>query len=93
MGQRSGGLAALGADMTQASLDRLLRWGIVFSIVWLAGAGSLIALLAGRKAKKEIGASGGELEGSGRAMWCVVVGTIGLVAWVPILAIAIVNQF
>jgi 6-phosphogluconate dehydrogenase (decarboxylating) len=79
--------------MTQGDLDRLLRWGIVFSIVWLAGVGSLFALLAGRKAQREIARSGGEMEGSGRARWCVIVGSIGLVIWIPILTIALANQF
>jgi hypothetical protein len=87
------GLTPEEAHMTQEGLDRLLTWGTVFSIVWLAGAGSLFALIAGRKAKREIALSGGELEGSGRAQWCVIVGTIGLVIWIPILAIAVANQF
>ena len=54
------GPAVHGSGMTQRSLDSLLRWGIVFSIFWLAGAGSLFALLAGLRAKREIAQSGGE---------------------------------
>jgi hypothetical protein len=87
------GLTPEESHMTQGDLDRLLRWGIVFSLVWLAGVGSLFALMAGRKAKRKIALSGGELEGSGRAQWCLIVGTIGLAIWIPILTIAVANQF
>ncbi len=64
--------------MNQEQIDRMLKWGIVFSILWLAGLGSLFAIIAGSKAKKAIYASNGTLVGTGKALWCLVVGGLGL---------------
>jgi len=79
--------------MTQDQLDRSLKWGVIFSILWLAGAGSLLAVIFGYKAKKAIEASNGSLVGSGRAWWCLVVGGLGIIFWVPIVFVAVINQF
>jgi hypothetical protein len=38
--------------MTQDQVDRNLKWGIIFSIVWLAGIGSLLATIFGFRARK-----------------------------------------
>ena len=72
-------------DERQAKVDSIVRWGLVFAIFWLAGIGSIIA-------PRTIAASGGELIGSGRALACILVGAAGVLIWVPILIIAIVNQ-
>jgi len=63
----------------QIRLSRSLTTGFAFSIVWLAGVGSLIALAIGIKALVQISRSGKKLSGSGLAWWCVVVGGIGVV--------------
>jgi len=79
--------------MTQDQLDRNLRWGIIFSIVWLMGIGSLVAVVLGFKAKRAIKASNGSLIGIGRTWWCLIVGGLGIFFWVPVVIIGVVNQF
>ena len=82
------------ADATpgQEQLDRILSRGIVFSIVWVAGFGSLYAFLCGLRARRMIQASGGTLEGRGRAWWCLIVGALGMLMWFPIFAVGIFNN-
>lgn len=63
----------------QIKLSTLLSIGFVFSIVWLAGLGSLIALVIGLRARTLIRKAGGRIAGSGLAWWCIIVGTIGVV--------------
>ena len=70
-----------------------LKWGIVFSIFWIAGIGSIWAVLSGLTANRAINSSNGTLVGKGKALWCIIVGAIGLILWVPILIIGFVNQF
>ena len=79
--------------MNQDQIDKTLKWGIVFSIVWLMGLGSLLAILLGLKARKAINTSGGTLIGTGRVWWCLVVGGLGLAFWLPIILIGFRNQF
>ncbi len=79
--------------MTQLELDHLLRRGILFSILWLMGIGSAIAVYSGLKAKRAIGASGGVLQGSRRVWWCLIVGGLGIIIWSPLVVVAIANQF
>ena len=76
----------------QNKVNILLKWGIVFSILWLAGIGSLIAFVSAMKAKKMINDSNDELNGAGRVWWCLIVGGFGILFWVPIVLIGIVNQ-
>ncbi len=78
--------------MNQSQLDSILKWGIIFSLFWLAGIGSLVAVILGLKARKAIRASDGKLVGSGRVRWCLIVGGLGLALWVPIVVIGVVNQ-
>lgn len=70
---------------TQDKVDKLLKWGIIFSILWLAGFGSLLAFIFGLKAKGLISKSNGEVSGMGRAQWCLVVGVLGMLFWFPII--------
>lgn len=79
--------------MNQDQIDRILKWGILFSILWLAGLGSLFAITSGLKARKAINASNGILLGTGRVWWCFVVGGLGLAFWLPIILIGVSNQF
>jgi hypothetical protein len=78
--------------MTQDQLDRNLRWGIVFSIVWLMGIGSLVALVLGFKARRAIKVSNGRLIGIGRTRFCLIVGGLGIIFWFPIVIIGVVNR-
>ena len=65
----------------QHQVDGMLRRGIFFSIFWLMGVGSLIAIIQAVKARKIIRQSNGEIRGSGKVMWCFIVGGAGLLFW------------
>jgi hypothetical protein len=65
----------------QPRIDALLRKGIVFSIVWLAGIGSLISIVLGLKAKRLITESGGIATGMGRVWWCLILRGLGIAIW------------
>jgi hypothetical protein len=80
-------------DGRQAKVDGILRWGLVFAIFWLAGIGSIIALISGVRARRIIAASDGELVGNGRALACILAGAAGMLIWLPILFIGFTNQF
>jgi hypothetical protein len=79
-------------DERQVQVDRIVRWGLVFAIFWLAGIGSIIALVSGIRARRMIAASGGELVGNGRALACILAGAAGVIIWLPILLIGFLNQ-
>lgn len=64
----------------QIRLTKSLTTGFAFSIVWMAGIGSMIALVIGIKALIQISRSENKLSGSGLAWWCIIVGGIGVVA-------------
>ena len=72
--------------LLQYRLDSMLRFGIICSIVWMMGLGSLYAFICGLRARSLIKASDGQLVGMGRAKWCLVVGALGMAVWFPILA-------
>lgn len=76
----------------QNKVNSLLKRGVIFSILWLFGFGSLIAVISGIKAKKIIKESNGELFGSGRVWWCLIVGSFGVLLWFPIVLVGIINQ-
>lgn len=78
--------------MTQDQVDRSLKWGIVFSICWLVGLGSLYAFIQGLRTRKAIVRSEGQLVGTGRAWWCIIVGGLGFLWWFPIVAAGIRNH-
>jgi hypothetical protein len=64
----------------QIRLSKSLTTGFAFSLVWLAGIGSLISLIVGIRALMKISRSGQKLSGSWLAWWCVIVGGIGAIA-------------
>jgi len=77
---------------TQRDVDRLLQRGVIFSLVWLMGIGSVVAFFSGLRAKRLIEQSDGTVKGMGRVWWCLIVGGLGAAIWVPLLVIAIVNN-
>jgi len=81
------------SEGAQARVDALLRRGMIFSILWLAGFGSAVAVVNALRARRLINASGGALLGMGRVWWCLIVGSIGVILWTPIVLVVIVNQF
>jgi len=70
----------------------MLQFGIICSIVWMMGIGSLYAFLCGLRARSIIKASGGQLVGMGRAKWCIIVGGIGIAVWLPVLAVVVMRR-
>lgn len=77
--------------LEQEKIDSLLKWGIVFSIIWLAGFGSLISFRNGYKAKRMIENNQG-LVGKGRVWWCFIIGGFGFILWMPIVIIGVINN-
>lgn len=62
---------------------------LVLGIVWLAGLGSLLALIFGIMGKNQIDASGGRQTGRGMAVAGIVLGVVGLaglIVWIILIA-------
>jgi hypothetical protein len=76
----------------QNHVDHLLRRGILFSLLWLAGFGSLYAFINGLRARKLIKQSNGFLKGNGKVWWCLIMGAFGILVWSPIYIIGIYNN-
>lgn len=81
-----------GADVMakQAELNKLLWRGKVYSIIWLAGFGSAVALHAGLKARRMI-KSNPELQGMKQAGYCIMAGGAGFAVLCAAVAIGIFN--
>ena len=76
----------------QDQLDTILSRGVVFSIVWIMGFGSLYAFICGLRARRMIRASAGTLKGQGRMWWCLIAGFVGMLVWFPIFAVGVINN-
>jgi hypothetical protein len=76
----------------QEHVKSLVKWGVVFSIVWLAGIGSLVALVLGSKARNIIKQSNTTIKGMGGVWWCLILGAFGIIIWFPILFIIVINM-
>jgi hypothetical protein len=80
---------ASGYGAAPAGTNGLAIASLVLGIVWIAGLGSLLALIFGVMAKNQIDASGGRQSGRGMAVAGIVlgiVGLIGLVIWIILIA-------
>lgn len=75
--------------LLQQRLDSMLRFGIICSIAWMMGFGSLYAFACGLKARRMIRSSNGALVGMGKARWCILVGSIGMAVWLPVFALVV----
>jgi hypothetical protein len=64
----------------QVKVSKLLGVGFVFSLVWIAGIGSLMAFVLGFYARRLIIRSNGRIVGIGMAWWCIILGSIGMIA-------------
>jgi hypothetical protein len=76
----------------QNEVDAILRRGIIFSIFWLMGVGSLIAIIQGIKARKIIRQSNGQITGMGKVMWCFIVGGVGVLFWGFVILMVIIKS-
>jgi hypothetical protein len=63
---------------TQRQVNYVVKRGLFFSIFWLFGIGSVIAILKGLEARRMIASSGGRLRRAGGAWWCIIVGSLGI---------------
>jgi hypothetical protein len=76
----------------QNEVNSMLRRGVFFSIVWLMGIGSLIAIIQGIKARRIIRRSDGEIKGAGKVLWCFIVGGVGLLFWGFVILMVIIKR-
>lgn len=64
----------------QIRVSKILSRGFVFSIVWLGGIGSAIAVVSGVRALRLIRSADNRPVGKGMAWWCIVAGAVGALA-------------
>lgn len=72
--------------------DELLKKGVWFSIFWLLGFGSFVAVKNALKARTIINNSNGEIKPDGRVWWCLIVGGLGLSFWLFVIIMALINN-
>jgi hypothetical protein len=77
----------------QLNVNRMLNRGVLFSIIWLVGIGSLIAVVQALKARRLIRESNGKLNGNGKVWWCLILGGLGLLFWIPMIGGLVVSSF
>lgn len=63
----------------QRKVSSLIRVGIIFSIFWIAGIGSIISIVLGVKARNIIKRANVNITGMGGVYWCLIVGGLGLI--------------
>ena len=78
-------------ESKQLQVNRLLNRGVVFSIIWLLGIGSVYSVFLATRAMRMIRRSNGELQGLGRVCWCYIVGGIGILLFGSILISVFAN--
>lgn len=71
----------------QIRVSKMLADGFIFSIVWLAGIGSLLAFLKGLRAMRIIQQSNGALTGKVMAWWCIIFGGLGTILFLILASI------
>ena len=74
----------------QTKVRLLLRIGILFSIFWIAGIGSIISIVLGLKARNIIKRANMNINGMGGVYWCLIIGGLGLIISLLIFAAIIV---
>lgn len=70
----------------------MLSEGFIFSLVWLSGIGSLIALIIGLRALRIIRRSNGQLTGVNMAWWCIIAGAAGVIILPLLLYLNLTSQ-
>lgn len=75
----------------QAYVDRLLSRAVIYSIFWVAGAGSLYSILLATKAHGILREHPGQLYGYSSIVWCYLVGGIGVLLVGSVLTMVLVN--
>jgi membrane protein required for beta-lactamase induction len=77
----------------QVQVDALSHRALLSGVYWLAGVGSVWAILYANRALQTIHASPVPLEGASRARFARLLGTLGLALWLPVVGICIVMAF
>ena len=80
-------------EQLQEKVNKMLVRGVIFSIFWMLGIGSFIAILEATKARKLIVHSNNLIEGMGKVWWCFIVGGLGLAFWIFVLISGLVNNY
>ncbi len=75
-------ISSMTEDELQAEVNTLAKWGIIFGFGWLLGLGSLVAILFGFRASRIVWGSKGRIRGKGKAIFCVILGVVGLLPWI-----------
>ena len=70
----------------------MLADGFMFSLINLAGLGSIIALIQGLRALRIIRRSNGQLTGTNMAWWCIIAGALGAVLF-PLLVFLTLTSY
>ncbi len=65
----------------QKSIYKYTKIALIFSLVWLAGLGSIIGIIYSRKALKIIKDSQNVLSGKGMAIFSMILGIFGVSFW------------
>ncbi|HWC91215.1 MAG TPA: hypothetical protein VG433_16215 [Pirellulales bacterium] len=78
-------------ESQQSKVDRLLNRGVVFSVIWLLGGGSIYAVLLATRARRIIKASGGAVGGMRRVWWCYAMGGFGILLFSTVLISLVIN--
>ena len=78
-------------SLLQNRVDSMLRRGVTFSIMWLLGLGSALAIIQAIRARKIINQSNGEIVGMEKVWWCFIVGGLGVLFWGFIMIRVIIN--
>ena len=81
----------MGAGETR--LSGLAIASVVVGLVWFYWIGSVLALVLGYMAKKEIDASGGRITGRGFAIAGIVLGWIGVAVFAMIVLVTLLAAF
>jgi hypothetical protein len=76
----------------QAEVNSLLRRGVVFSIIWLMGFGSVYALFLAWRAHRIMRTSDQKLRGNGKLVWCIAFGLLGVSFWFIPIIVALVTD-
>ncbi len=79
-------------QIIQTRIDRLLRRGVIFSILWLMGIGSAIALYSAVKARRLIASADGQVTGTSKVWLCFILGGFGIALWGTVIVVGIFNN-
>lgn len=67
----------------QEIVTGMVKKSLVFSMFWFAGIGSIFAIYYGWKSLKLIVEAEEEIKGKGKAIFGIIFGILGVLAWIP----------